>query len=46
MNSLYLLIPLSLFFVAAAAAVFIVALRRGQFDRLKDYEGRMPDDFR
>lgn len=45
MYSLYLLIPLSVAFVALAAAVLVQAIRGGQFDDLKRYEKRMPDDF-
>ncbi len=45
MSSLYLLIPLSITFVLLAAAVLVVAVKRGQFDDLKRYEKRMPDDF-
>lgn len=45
MSSLYLLIPLSITFVLLAAVVLVVAVKRGQFDDLKRYENRMPDDF-
>lgn len=45
MSSLYLLIPLSMAFVVLAAVVLVIAVKRGQFDDLKRYENRMPDDF-
>ena len=44
MNSLYLLIPLSIVLVALAAVVFIVAIRKGQFDDLDRQQNRMPDE--
>jgi cbb3-type cytochrome oxidase maturation protein len=43
MESLYLLIPLSLAIVGAAAGVFVWACSSGQFDDLEKH-GRLPDD--
>ncbi|ORE87130.1 cytochrome oxidase maturation protein (cbb3-t) [Oceanococcus atlanticus] len=44
MTSLYLLIPLSIGLVSLAAGVFIVAIRKGQFDDLDRQQQRMPDE--
>lgn len=43
MESLYLLIPLSILIVIAAAALFVWAANSGQFDDLERH-GRLPDD--
>lgn len=45
MSSLFFLIPLAMILVGLALAFFIAAIRRGQFDHLDRFEGRMPDDF-
>lgn len=44
MESLYLLIPLGLGVVLAAALVFIGAADSGQFDDLAAQQQRLPDD--
>jgi cbb3-type cytochrome oxidase maturation protein len=43
MESLYLLIPLGLFVVLAAAVVFLGAAEGGQFDDLAAQQQRLPD---
>lgn len=43
MESLYLLIPLSVLMVSAAAWVLVWAIRNKQFDHL-DEQGRLPDE--
>jgi cbb3-type cytochrome oxidase maturation protein len=44
MESLYLLIPLGVIVVFAAAVVFIRAADGGQFDDLSEQQRRLPDD--
>jgi cbb3-type cytochrome oxidase maturation protein len=44
MESLYLLIPLGLIVVFAAAVVFYRAADSGQFDELSEQQGQLPDD--
>ena len=43
MNSLFLLVPIGVLFVAAAAAILVWAVRNGQFDDL-DQAARLPDE--
>ena len=45
MSSLYLLIPLAIIMVSAAAGCLIWAVRQGQFDELQQYQDKLPDDF-
>lgn len=45
MSSLYLLIPLALLLVALASGFLIWAINRGQFDDLRRFEHKLPDDF-
>ncbi len=44
MNSLYILIPLSIVLVSLAAGFLLAAIHKGQFDDLDRWEQRMPDD--
>lgn len=44
MESLYLLVPLGVVIVVAAAFVFVRAACAGQFDNLDDAGGQLPDE--
>lgn len=44
MDSLFILVPIGLLFVAAAGAALLWASRNGQFDNLDRISQRLPDD--
>lgn len=44
MESLFVLIPIGLLFIAAAGAALLWASRSGQFDHLDQVSQRLPDD--